>query len=57
VLVATALGRRFGGLVAVDDVSLSLAPRTVHAVIRPERRRQVDLGQPALRRAAAIDRL
>ena len=35
VLVATALGRRFGGLVAVDDVSLSLAPRTVHAVIGP----------------------
>jgi branched-chain amino acid transport system ATP-binding protein len=35
VLVATALGRRFGGLVAVDDVSLSLAPKTVHAVIGP----------------------
>jgi branched-chain amino acid transport system ATP-binding protein len=35
VLAATALGRRFGGLVAVDDVSLSLAPRTVHAVIGP----------------------
>ena len=34
-LVATALGRRFGGLVAVDDVSLSLAPKTVHAVIGP----------------------
>jgi branched-chain amino acid transport system ATP-binding protein len=35
VLVATGLGRRFGGLVAVDDVSLSLAPKTVHAVIGP----------------------
>jgi len=35
VLAATALGRRFGGLVAVDDVSLSLAPKTVHAVIGP----------------------
>jgi branched-chain amino acid transport system ATP-binding protein len=35
VLVTTALGRRFGGLVAVDDVSLSLAPKTVHAVIGP----------------------
>jgi branched-chain amino acid transport system ATP-binding protein len=35
VLVATTLGRRFGGLVAVDDVSLSLAPKTVHAVIGP----------------------
>jgi branched-chain amino acid transport system ATP-binding protein len=35
VLTATALGRRFGGLVAVDDVSLSLAPKTVHAVIGP----------------------
>ena len=34
-LAATALGRRFGGLVAVDDVSLSLAPKTVHAVIGP----------------------
>jgi ABC-type branched-subunit amino acid transport system ATPase component len=28
VLAATALGRRFGGLVAVDDVSLSLALKT-----------------------------
>ncbi len=35
VLATTALGRRFGGLVAVDDVSLSLAPRTVHAIIGP----------------------
>jgi branched-chain amino acid transport system ATP-binding protein len=35
VLATTTLGRRFGGLVAVDDVSLSLAPRTVHAVIGP----------------------
>jgi branched-chain amino acid transport system ATP-binding protein len=35
VLAATALGRRFGGLVAVDDVTLSLAPKTVHAVIGP----------------------
>jgi branched-chain amino acid transport system ATP-binding protein len=35
VLVATGLGRRFGGLVAVDDVTLSLAPKTVHAVIGP----------------------
>jgi branched-chain amino acid transport system ATP-binding protein len=35
VLAATALGRRFGGLVAVDDVSLSLAPKMVHAVIGP----------------------
>jgi branched-chain amino acid transport system ATP-binding protein len=35
VLVATALGRRFGGLVAVDDVSLSLKPKTMHAVIGP----------------------
>jgi len=35
VLVATGLGRRFGGLVAVDDVTLSLTPQTVHAVIGP----------------------
>ena len=35
VLATTTLGRRFGGLVAVDDVSLSLVPRTVHAVIGP----------------------
>ncbi len=35
VLAAIALGRRFGGLIAVDDVSLSLAPKTVHAVIGP----------------------
>ena len=35
VLSASALGRRFGGLVAVDDVTLSLAPKTVHAVIGP----------------------
>ncbi|HEX3633620.1 MAG TPA: ABC transporter ATP-binding protein [Casimicrobiaceae bacterium] len=35
VLAATALGRRFGGLVAVDNVSLSLGPKTVHAVIGP----------------------
>lgn len=35
VLATTALGRRFGGLIALDDVSLSLAPRTVHAIIGP----------------------
>jgi branched-chain amino acid transport system ATP-binding protein len=35
ILATTALGRRFGGLVAVDEVSLSLAPRMVHAVIGP----------------------
>ena len=35
VLATTALGRRFGGLVAVDDVTLSIAPRAVHAVIGP----------------------
>ena len=35
VLATTSLGRRFGGLVAVDDVSLTLAPRTVHAIIGP----------------------
>ncbi|MGH8850687.1 MAG: ABC transporter ATP-binding protein [Casimicrobiaceae bacterium] len=35
VLAAVGLGRRFGGLVAVDALSLSLTPRTVHAVIGP----------------------
>ena|SRR5689334_768260 len=35
VLATASLGRRFGGLVAVDDVTLSIAPRAVHAVIGP----------------------
>lgn len=35
VLATTALGRRFGGLVAVEAVTLALSPRTVHAVIGP----------------------
>ncbi|HEY2862495.1 MAG TPA: ABC transporter ATP-binding protein [Casimicrobiaceae bacterium] len=35
VLATAALGRRFGGLVAVDAVTLVLAPRTVHALIGP----------------------
>jgi branched-chain amino acid transport system ATP-binding protein len=35
VLATTALGRRFGGLVAVDAVTLALPPRIVHAVIGP----------------------
>jgi branched-chain amino acid transport system ATP-binding protein len=35
VLATTALGRHFGGLIAVNEVTLSLAPRTVHAVIGP----------------------
>ena len=35
VLATAALSRRFGGLVAVDDVTLSIAPRAVHAVIGP----------------------
>ncbi|HEY7943171.1 MAG: ABC transporter ATP-binding protein [Burkholderiales bacterium] len=35
VLATVGLGRRFGGLVAVDALSLSLAPKMVHAVIGP----------------------
>jgi branched-chain amino acid transport system ATP-binding protein len=35
VLATMELGRRFGGLVAVDEVTLSIAPRAVHAVIGP----------------------
>ncbi|MEP6996895.1 MAG: ABC transporter ATP-binding protein [Betaproteobacteria bacterium] len=35
VLATDSLTRRFGGLVAVDAVTLSLSPRTVHAVIGP----------------------
>ena len=35
VLATAGLGRRFGGLVAVDAVTLALAPKMVHAVIGP----------------------
>ncbi len=35
VLRARAITRRWGGLLAVDNVSLDLAPRTVHALIGP----------------------
>jgi len=35
VLRARAITRRWGGLLAVDNVSLELAPRTVHALIGP----------------------
>ena len=34
-LAAASLSRRFGGLVAVDQVALELAPATIHAVIGP----------------------
>ena len=34
-LAAVSLSRRFGGLVAVDQVALELAPATIHAVIGP----------------------
>jgi branched-chain amino acid transport system ATP-binding protein len=34
-LAATSLSRSFGGLVAVDQVALELAPTTIHAVIGP----------------------
>lgn len=30
-----ALGKRFGGLVALDDVALDIAPRSIHSVIGP----------------------
>ncbi len=32
-LIATGLTRRFGALMAVEDVSLTLAPRSIHALI------------------------
>ena len=43
-----ALTKRFGGLVAVDDVDLIVNRNTIHSLIGPKRGRQDDLVQPAL---------
>ena len=55
-LAATALTRRFGGLVAVDQVDAGVARGRRARGDRPERRRQVDAGQPAVGRARAVGR-
>ena len=47
------LTKRFGGLAAVNDVSLDLVARPHPRGDRPQRRRQIDADQPALRRPAA----
>ena len=41
---------RFGAIKALSDVSFTVEPGTIHAVIGPERRRQVDDVQRAVRR-------
>ena len=52
-LARASLTRRFGGLAAVDRVSLDLRQRRDPRADRHQRRRQVDADQPALRRARA----
>ena len=37
-----AISKRFGGAVALDDVSLEVPDRLAHRAARSERRRQVD---------------
>ena len=52
-LVAEGLTIRFGGITAIQDVSFTVEPGTIHALIGPERRRQVDDAERADRRLRA----
>ena len=52
-LEARGLARRFGGLIATDNVSFSVAARRAAGADRPQRRRQDDADQSADRRRSS----
>ena len=56
VLELDGVGRRYGELRAVDDVTLEVEARLAPRAYRPERRRQVDALRPDLRDGAATSR-